>query len=104
MNIKTSEGIEDYHKITLDINFDGLEDFAIINYEGGNGGPQYAYYIQKQNKQFELDKNLTENMRYFPVEINKKEKTLTISHPSGCCNTNTYKIQIQSSGEWKEVY
>ncbi|WP_310555885.1 XAC2610-related protein [Flavobacterium sp.] len=103
--IETSEGIEVYHKlIVLDVNFDGLEDFAIINYEGGNGGPQYAYYIQKPNKEFVLDTYLTENIRYFPIEINKQEKTLTIGHPSGYCKIRTYKIQIQSNGEWKEVY
>jgi len=103
--IETSEGIEDYHKlIILDVNFDGLEDFAIINYEGGNGGPQYAYYIQKSNKQFALDLNLTNNVRYFPIEINKKEKSLTIGYPSGCCKIRTYKIQIQSNGEWKEIF
>lgn len=103
--IETSEGIENYHKlIILDVNFDGLEDFAIINYEGGNGGPQYAYYIQKSNKQFALDMNLTNNVRYFPIEINKIEKSLTIGHPSGCCKIRTYKIQIQSNGEWKEIY
>ena len=103
--IETSEGIEDYHKLViLDVNFDGLEDFAIINYEGGNGGPQYAYYIQKSNKQFALDMNLTNNVRYFPIEINKNEKSLTIGHPSGCCKIRTYKIQIQSNGEWKEIF
>lgn len=104
LNIKTNEGIENYNKlITIDINFDGLEDFAIINYEGGNGGPQYAYFIQNLNGQFVLDENLTENMSYFPKEINRKDKTLTIMHPSGCCNIITYILQIQPNGEWKEI-
>lgn len=38
--------------IALDVNFDGLEDFTIINYQGSNGGPQYAYYVQKPNIEF----------------------------------------------------
>ena len=101
---KLNEGLEEYHSFIIDdYNFDGLEDFAIIN-DSGNGGPQYAYYIQKANKEFQLEENLTENMRYFPVEINKIEKTLKISHPSGCCKISTYKIQLQPNGEWKEVY
>ena len=103
-NIITSEGIENYHQlISLDVNFDGLEDFAIVN-DHGNGGPQYSYYIQKTDHQFELDEDLTQNMSYLPKEINNNEKTLTISQPSGCCKISTYKIQLQSNGKWKEVY
>lgn len=90
--------------ILLDVNFDGLEDFAIINYQGSNGGPQYAYYAQKVNKQFVLDSYLTETVRFFPFEINKSKKTLTIIHPSGCCQIQTYNFQIQSNGEWKNIY
>jgi hypothetical protein len=90
--------------IALDVNFDGLEDFAIINYQGSNGGPQYAYYVQKPNKQFVLDSYLTETVRFFPFEINKNKKILTIMHPSGCCQIQTYKFQIQPNGEWKNIY
>jgi hypothetical protein len=90
--------------IALDVNFDGLEDFAIINYQGSNGGPQYAYYVQKPNKQFVLDSYLTETVRFFPFEINKNKKILTIIHPSGCCQIQTYKFQIQPNGEWKNIY
>ncbi len=90
--------------IALDVNFDGLEDFAIINYQGSNGGPQYAYYVQTTNQQFVLDSYLTDIVRFCPSEINKNKKTLTITHPSGCCQIQTYKFQIQRNGEWKEIY
>ncbi len=103
--IKTTEGLETFHNIiVLDVNFDGLEDFAIINFEGGNGGPLYAYYIQNPNNEFELDDELTNEVRFFPIEINNKEKTLTFGHPSGCCKINTFKIQIQPNGNWKQIY
>ncbi|WP_309607468.1 XAC2610-related protein [Flavobacterium sp.] len=103
--IKTTETLKNiFSLIVLDVNFDGLEDFAIINIEGSNGGPLYAYYIQKPNKQFVFDTYLTENMRFFPIEINKQEKSLSISHISGCCNIQNFKIQIQPNGEWKEIY
>jgi len=90
--------------IALDVNFDGLEDFAIINYQGSNGGPQYTYYVQKTNQQFVLDSYLTDIVRFCPSEINKNKKALTITHPSGCCQIQTYKFQIQRNGEWKEIY
>ncbi|WP_181142902.1 XAC2610-related protein [Flavobacterium columnare] len=103
--IKTSEGIEQYHDfILLDFNFDGLEDFAIINYEGSNGGPQYAYYKQNSKGQFELDLQLTDDIRLFPIEINNKGRNLKFGHPSGCCKINTFVIKIQSNGKWKETY
>lgn len=103
--IKASEGIERYHDlIVLDYNFDGREDFAIINYEGSNGGPQYAYYKQKSNGQFELDESFTTEIRFFPLEINNKEKTLEFGHPSGCCQINTFIVKIQPNGKWKVIY
>lgn len=103
--IKTTETKKNtFSFIVLDINFDGLEDFAIIDFEGSNAGPQYAYFIQNPNKQFELNPYLTEYIRFIPKEMNKNEKTITISYVSGCCQIQTYKGQYQTNGEWKEVY
>ncbi len=103
--IKSAQQIEGGHSlIVLDYNFDGLEDFAIINYEGSNGGPQYAYYKQKPNGRFELDESFTNEIRFFPLEINNKEKTLKFGHPSGCCQINTFMVKIQPNGKWKEIY
>lgn len=104
-SIKFKEGIENYHSFILDdFNFDGLEDFAIINYEGSNAGPQYAYFLQTPNKQFLNDNYLTSEVRFFPTEINKENKTLTISHPVGCCKNSTYTIQLQNNQIWKEIF
>jgi len=90
--------VENYDKIIFgDYNFDGLEDFAFINYEGGNAGPQYTYFIQKANKQFEIDEFLSNNMRFFPTKINNTEKTLTIKHPVGCCKIRTKIFQLKNN-------
>ncbi|SHJ03603.1 XAC2610-related protein [Flavobacterium terrae] len=103
--IKASEGIERYHDlIVLDYNFDGLEDFAIINYEGSNGGPQFAYFKQNSKKQFELDESFTNEIRFFPLEMNQKEKTLEFGHPSGCCQINTFIVKILPKEKWKVIY
>lgn len=102
---KIKEGIENYHSFIIDdFNFDGLEDFAIINYEGSNAGPQYAYFLQTPNKQFINDDFLTSEMRFFPTEINKENETLTISHPVGCCKISTNIIQLQNNQSWKEIF
>jgi hypothetical protein len=67
--------------IVADFNFDALEDFAIKSYSGGNGGPLYEYYIQDSTGIFHKDNYLTDEVRFFPAEMDKKHKLLrTIVH------------------------
>lgn len=88
---KFRNGIESYHKIIFgDFNFDNLEDFAFINYEGSSSGPQYTFFIQNKDGLFEQDDFLTKKMRFFPVEVNSNENTLTTKYIVGCC-----KIRIE---------
>jgi hypothetical protein len=62
--------------IIADLNFDGKDDFAIIKDSGGNGGPSYNYYIQSTNLKFVRDKFLSDKMEFFPIQINRNDKTL----------------------------
>lgn len=87
-----------------DINFDGLEDFAISNYVGGNAGTLYAYFIQHKDGRFKIDPYLTDQVRFFPRNINFKNKTLTFLHLSGCCSQVTFKVQLQNSNQWKQTF
>lgn len=64
--------------IVIDLNFDGLEDFAILSDSGGNGGPIYSFYIQNKKGKFTKDTYLTETMEFFPLQINRIKKRLTI--------------------------
>lgn len=103
--IKTNYGVEKYSNLVFaDYNFDGLEDFAITKEEGGNGGPIYIYYFQNKIGNFEIDQYLSNEMGYFPIEINNKERTLKFSHPIDCCKISTTKIQMESNGKWSEVF
>jgi hypothetical protein len=90
--------------VVADFNFDSKDDIAIINDFGGNGGPLYSYYIQDKNEHFCLDSFLTEKMIFFPVKINKKNKTLvTIVHANAremCERTFRYNT---SARNWKEI-
>ena len=38
--------------VVADFNFDNQDDIAIINDYGGNGGPLYSYFIQRNDKRF----------------------------------------------------
>lgn len=90
--------------IIADLNFDGLEDFAISNYVGGNAGTLYAYFIQNKDGKFNLDPYLTDKIRFFPRNIDFKNKTLTFLHLSGCCSQVNFKVQLQNTNKWKQTF
>ncbi|MFP3590566.1 XAC2610-related protein [Chryseobacterium sp. SIMBA_038] len=101
--LQLQEGIESYHNfITADFNFDDLEDFAILYDSGGNGGPVYSYYFQNKKGEFKELKDFPLNEGSFPKEINKKDNTLTISGPIGCCKIETTIFQLKNS-KWNII-
>jgi len=101
--LQLQEGIENYHNfITADFNFDDLEDFAILYDSGGNGGPVYSYYFQNKKGEFKELKDFPLNEGSFPKEINKKDNTLTISGPIGCCKIETTIFQLKNS-KWNII-
>jgi len=78
-----SESGDDYfgELVVADFNFDGLEDFATAIGHGADNGSHYAYYIQNENHRFEYNAYLTENVIWFPQEINDSLKTFTTLVP-----------------------
>ena len=62
--------------IVADLNFDGLEDFAVKTDSGGNGGPAYAYFTQSKAGRFRKDSFLTDKMGYFPGTIDARRRVL----------------------------
>jgi hypothetical protein len=73
----TSDEGEAGDLIVVDLDFDGREDIAVKSDSGGASGPGYAFYLQDENGRFVKDKYLSEEMYYFPWEINARKKTLT---------------------------
>jgi len=95
----------DYGDIVIaDFNFDRKDDFAIKNNSGGNGGPEYRFYIRDANGEFIFDKFLSEKMIYFPVRINNANRTLTtLVHANARQLTETkYKLNPETR-KWKMV-
>ncbi|MBS1635889.1 MAG: hypothetical protein JST26_08180 [Bacteroidetes bacterium] len=90
--------------VVADLNFDGLDDIAVVNDCGGNGGPLYSYYMQRKNGRFSLSKFLTNAMVFFPDEIDSKRKRLkTLVHAGACCvEENVYQYS-PASGRWKRI-
>lgn len=96
---KITEGVENFHNfIIADLNFDGFEDFAILYYFGGSGGPVYSYYFQDKNDgTFKTEKQFPLNEGPFPKNIDGKNNTLTISGPRGCCKVSTTIFQLKNN-------
>jgi hypothetical protein len=99
-NVKAGHMDNDFGDLIIaDLNFDGNEDIALKYDSGGNGGPLYSFYIRQPTGSFVKDKFLTDNMQFFPADINSKDKTLTITvHASAFGNKKTtfkYNTQIK---------
>lgn len=95
----------DYGDIVVaDFNFDNKEDFAIKNNSGGNGGPEYRFYIQDTKGGFFFDKFLSEKMIFFPMQINKKNHILTtLVHANARqLNETKYKFNLRTQ-RWKII-
>ena len=103
---RDSEALDnDYGDIIIaDLNFDTKEDFAIKNNSGGNGGPEYRFYIQDTNGEFIFDKFLSKKMMFFPIHINKTNRTLTtLVHANALQLSETkYKLNINNQ-KWKII-
>ena len=82
-NVKAVAQDNDFGDIIIaDFNFDTLEDIALKNSSGGNGGPTYNYYLQNGVGKFVLDNYLSNTMEFFPLFINKKKEN--INHAGSC--------------------
>ena len=90
--------------IVADFNFDTLEDLALKNNSGGNGGPTYNFYIQNDTGKFVFNRYLSNTMEFFPQYINKKKKTLTtLVHANAyeqCTSTYSQDTLIH---KWKKI-
>lgn len=89
--------------IVADFNFDGLDDFAVAVDNGGNGGYLYSFYLQTRKGRFIQDTFLTANMKRFPVEFNKKKKTLITSVRANASEDCETEYQL-NGGTWIEIH
>lgn len=102
--IKLKVGVENYDDLIIsDFNFDGISDFAIINDQGNNSGPLYAFFIQTPNQTFIKDDYLTNEIGFLPTEINNSERTLTVKNIVGCCKKRIQVIKLENNGSWNQV-
>ncbi len=79
--------------VIADFNFDNKEDFAFIRNSGGNGGPEYFFYIQNNKGEFVKDAFLSDSMEFFPSIDQKKKVLVTLVHANAreMCES-TYRL------------
>lgn len=91
--------------VVADFNFDGKEDFAVINHSGGISGPSYSFYMQVKDKQFELDSMMSSLVNFFPAEMHRTAKKLvTIVPVSAGEKTRTVFQYHRRSKSWSKVH
>lgn len=88
--------------VVADFNFDGLEDIAMLNDNGGNGGPYYNFYLQGNNQKFKKSQFLTDSVAFFPSKINPSTKTLTTYAHAGACLMEKCVFLLEKNKAWKK--
>jgi hypothetical protein len=88
--------------VIADLNFDQKEDIAVKS-ENGMAGTHYTFYVQGPDKQFRLDRFLTDSMQTFPFSFNKKRKTLTTLERAGVmCGEQVYRLDNKKN-KWSMI-
>ncbi len=88
--------------LVADFNFDNKEDIAVATYSGGASNPYvYTFFVQAQDKSYDLDDFLTDKVSY-PPRIDAENRTLyTYGHVSAN-EGYSYSYTLNSKGDWKE--
>ncbi len=87
--------------IIKDFNFDGLEDFAIVWDDGGNGGELYEYYFQDKNGIFSPTDSFPLQHGILAEDIDVANKVITTQSIVGCCHYNLNIYKLKSNGSWE---
>ena len=86
--------------VVADLNFDGLDDFGFINDSGGNGGPYYLFYLQRENGSFYRNLYLCDSLGHFPEKFDSETKRITFTARVSCCSVCKIVYQYVPSGEF----
>jgi hypothetical protein len=86
--------------VVADLNFDGLDDIAIVR-ETNNAGVLYNYYLQTPKNRFLADAFLNDSVGSFPQEIDYEKKVIVTYNRSGCCHVGKHTYTLKSN-DWTE--
>lgn len=88
--------------VVADLNFDGLDDFAVTYDHGVSNGNHYYFYFQRSNKTFYRQVLLTEKMIHFPSEIDPANKCITTRTAAGAYGVGVTTFQYNTvKNSWR---
>ncbi len=89
--------------VVADVNFDGKDDIAVVH-DGGNSGPYYIFFIQNEKGKFVKNEFLTEQVSFFPQEIDFQHKQITTGTRSGARGAGYHTYQLDSTTDkWAHI-
>ncbi len=90
--------------VVADLNFDGRDDIAMASDSAVSSGPYYTFLTQTADGKFVTDRFLTEEMRYFPDEIDRSRRRLTTYSPASSVDKLKQVFELDpATDEWKMI-
>ena len=87
--------------VVADLNFDGLDDFAVTYDHGADNGNHYYFYCQRPDHTFYRQVYLTDNMVHFPCIIDPiNQQIITRTAAGVCCVGETVFQYNESKNSW----
>lgn len=87
--------------VVADLNFDGLDDFAVTYDHGADNGNHYYFYFQRPDKTFYRQVYLTDKMVHFPCIIDPiHQQIITRSAAGTCCVGETFFQYNAAKNSW----
>lgn len=90
--------------IIADLNFDHLDDIAIISDVGFTSNALYHYFVQTTGRKFVTDNFLTDSVAYFPEKIDPLRQQLVTRVPAGVCCLGVHTFQLGNANrQWQQI-
>lgn len=86
--------------VVADLNFDGLEDLAVMS-EDQNAGTYYRFFLQGPKQKFKENQFLSDSIASFPDKINPRNKTLFTLSRAGACAVAEHTFMLKENGRWR---
>ncbi|WP_276485516.1 XAC2610-related protein [Paraflavitalea pollutisoli] len=90
--------------IVADLNFDHLDDIAVISDVGFTSNALYHYFVQTTGRKFVADTYLTDSVAYFPEKIDPLRQQLVTRVPAGVCCLGIHTYQLGNANrQWQQI-
>jgi len=89
--------------VVADLNFDGREDFSVVNNTGADVGPYSVFYVQNAEGKFKRDVFLSDSVQFFPNEIYPKNRILVTYIHAGVCGVGQHKYKLNKANHWHQI-